>query len=217
MSAAAGELLSLGPVGLQLTPGCVPTRHFAVRLAEHEVTTRTHHGFCFDATRRPVWQGSELLTPADSVHPPHTRKVQPETFLAELASGTYRGTAMETMYPGHCLGSGDEIDAAMDLEASLAVDVSHVHMQLHQRVMSAATWSRLQNYAHVDEVHLSSNDGTRDQHRAIDDQTFGIDWALDHAAAGTPVILENYMQRQPVEDRVGTVSWILTEIERRQR
>ena len=120
---------------------------------------------------------------------------------------------METMYPGYCLGSGVELDRAMDIGLELAVDVSHIYMQLNQQVLGSATWDRLQVYDNVSEIHLSSNDGSRDQHRVVDAGTFGFDWATARAADGTPLILESYMHRRPRADRQLEIKTILTAIE----
>lgn len=213
MAAAAADLLALGPVGLQLTPGCAPTRDFETRLVEHRIPTRTHDGFHFSTQRQPVWDGAELLCRADSLHPPTADEVTPDDFLDGAESGRYDGVVLETMYPGHCLGTGPELERAMDLGTPLAVDVSHIHMQLHQEAMTATTWSRLQTYEGIIEIHLSSNDGRRDQHRAVSTATFGFDWAVARAADGIPLIVENYLHRQADDERRRMVDLILHGIE----
>lgn len=214
MVAAARELLSLGPIGLQLTPGCVPTRGFAGQLDEAGITTRTHQGFSFGARRSLVWDGLTLVCRSDSVHPPKDADLS-AGFLAGAANGDFDGVVMETMYPGHCLGTGRELEQAMDMGMSLAVDVSHVHIQLDSGAMRPATWDRLQAYDHVDEVHVSSNDGRSDQHRPVSEATFGFDWATTKAATGTPVILESYMHRQSETERHEAVHSIINAIEQR--
>jgi len=154
----------------------------------------------------------QLTSSSDSVHPP-SNAVLPEHFLASAVNGAFDGVVLETMYPGHCLGTGQELEQAMDIQMTLAVDVSHVHIQLGMGVMQSATWDRLQAYNNVAEVQLSSNDGRRDQHRSVDESTFGFGWATMKASQGTPLILENYMHRQPTDERRSVVALTLDAIE----
>jgi hypothetical protein len=202
MDGAADELLALEPDGLQLTPGNAPSTGFVETLSERGITTRTHHGFTPKALRRPVWSATgDCLTAADSLHPP--RKTAPEWPAWEVAraGGAWRGRCLETMYPGYALGDGGDLDAAMDERQPLAVDVSHLYMQLHAGALSGATLRRLFNYEQVREVHVSANDGRRDQHRPLESSTFGLPWARERLHAGTPVIVECYMHRLDIDAR----------------
>lgn len=47
------------------------------------------------------------------------------------------------MYPGYALGTGEEVERAIDDGIALAVDISHVFIQITQGAMSATTWKRL--------------------------------------------------------------------------
>ena len=75
MSAAALDLLALGPDGLQLTPGNAPTPGFLDTLARDGVASRTHHGFHPEAMKQRVWDGrkpgghARTLVPAVRVLP----------------------------------------------------------------------------------------------------------------------------------------------------
>lgn len=100
------------------------------------------------------------------------------------------------MYPGCPLGDGAALDAAMQAGVRLAVDVSHIFIQREQGVMGERTWAKLQDYALVDEIHVSANDGRRDRHAPLTADAFGLDWARRRAReASAPVILECYMHK----------------------
>lgn len=202
MESAASELLALEPDGLQLTPGNAPTGDFLSSLADRNVMTRTHHGFTPRALRRPVWSsGGDCLTTADSVHPPRTSAPEWRAWEAARSRGAWRRHCLETMYPGYPLGAGEDLDAAMDDRQPLAVDVSHLYMQVHAGCLSGRTLRRLFDYDVVVEVHVSANDGRRDRHQPLAADTFGLAWARERLRAGTPVIVECYMHRLDVDAR----------------
>ncbi len=185
MAAAFDALARLCPDGIQLTPGNPPTAGFAPTLP-----VRTHHGFAFDRWKRPVWSDDgRCLVDSDSVHPPAGSSWWAWVLDQE------RPPVLETMYPGHGLGTGAELDAAMDAGLALAVDVSHVFIQRHAGVIGPATWARLQDYGRIAEVHVSANPGTTDAHQPLTPDTFGLGWAKARLRAGTPVILESYFHR----------------------
>lgn len=182
---ACAELAALD-VGLQLAPGNHPTPGHAPT-----VPTRTHHGFSFTLRRVDVWDAAgRCLVGADSVHPP---RVLADPVEAWLERGGF--PVLETMYAGHVLGTGAELDAAMDRGVSLAVDVSHVFLQRAAGTITEATWRRLADYDRVAEVHVSANDGRSDAHRPLAEDTFGLGWARARLRAGTPTVLECYMHR----------------------
>jgi hypothetical protein len=198
LRAAAEELLALAPDGLQLTPGNLPGDGDRAWLAAERVLVRTHHGFDWHALRRPVWsEDAQLLVSAHSVHPP-----KGTLDLSRLP----RDGLYEVMYPGYALGCGDDVERAMALGLRLAVDVSHVLIQLHSGVMTAATWTRLQSYARVAELHVSDNDGRRDLHRPLTARSFGIGWARERAADGVPLVLECYMHKLSTDERAQQIS-----------
>jgi len=189
MGSALDALLALSPDGIQLTPGNQPTPGFAERAAA--LKTRTHHGFDFGLWKRTVWRDDgRCAVQSDSVHPPLAKHPACARFLdAETLP------VLETMYPGNGLGTGAELELAMDLGLTLAVDVSHVNIQRHAEVIGAGTWRRLQDYERIAEVHVSRNLGRSDQHLPLTADTFGLEWALERLRAGTPVILESYFHR----------------------
>jgi hypothetical protein len=195
MLSAARELLGLGVNGIQLTPGNVPTPGFQEWLERQQVSTRTHHGFHLKALKRRVWsKEADCLVNADSVHPPQIKDGIAETWKQKAERGDY-DRLLETMYPGYCLGCGEELSWAMDLGLKLAVDVSHIHIQLCQGVLDESVWHRLQAYDRIGELHVSANNGLADIHQALTKETFGLDWVRDRSSDGTPVILECYMHR----------------------
>ena len=187
MREAFDTLAALGD-GVQLTAGNVPTRGFLEHVRTSGVPTRTHHGFHDRALRTAVWSAEgACLGRWDSVHPPAD--------IPDLWLEAQRDQCLELLYPGKGLGDGAAAMRAMDLGLTLAVDVSHIFIQREQGAMSAAVWRRLQDYEAIGEVHVSANDGRRDQHQPVQVSQFGLGWARERGTSGTPVIFEAYMHR----------------------
>ena len=200
MQAAAEELLALGPDGLQLTPGNVPTPDFEGWLTARGVVTCTHHGFTPRAYRTRVWaDDGSLCVASDSVHPPKRHAPAAATWIDTARARP--ATVFETMHPGYCLGRGDELELAMEAGLSLAVDVSHLYIQLRQGVVGEPTWRRLREHDRIAEVHVSANAGRHDTHRPIAPGTFGLGWARERLRAGTRTILESYLHRLDAAQR----------------
>ncbi len=95
------------------------------------------------------------------------------------------------MYPGYRLGCGAELERAMEQGLTLAVDVSHINIQLCAGVMSVCTWERLQRYAAIAEVHVSDNAGRVDSHGPLTADTFGLSWAKERCVQGIPLVLRS--------------------------
>lgn len=190
---AAEELLALEPDGIQLTPGNLPTAGFELWFREKGIPFSLHHGFDWEMRKRRVWhQGACQALPGASVHAP----------LNPLNSQYLdSGFALEVMYRGYGLGSGPQVEEAMERGTTLVVDVSHIYLQLEQGLMREETWKRLQNYRLISEVHVSANDGVGDIHSPLEDDTFGVPWALEQSRAGIPMVLECYMHRLSVDER----------------
>lgn len=193
---------------IQLTPGNHPTPNFTATKAG--VRTRQHHGFDFTLRKREVWSSdARCLVGSDSVHPPMSKTEAAKTITSKIGLGSWLEAfrfdlptpLLETMYPDYLLGSGEEIELAMEIGVSLAVDVSHVFMQIAQGVITDATWKRLSEYPHIGEVHLSANDGRHDLHAPLTTRTFGLAWAQAKLEEGTPVVLECYMHRLSNDQR----------------
>lgn len=196
MQSAFDELIALGPDGIQLTPGNAPTYGFMAYVDYQGVPTKTHQGFTPRAIRQEVWKDDQTLTGHwDSVHPP--RQINNDWMPSE----DLKDQIIEVMYPGRALGQGGAIEAAMANGQRLAVDVSHIFIQLIHGTMSEKTWQKLQDYDRIAEVHVSSNAGDRDSHAPVDENTFGLSWAREKGAAGTPVILESYFHKVDDADR----------------
>lgn len=202
MQAAAEALLAAGADGLQLTPGNAPTRGFEAWLEDHRIPSSAHHGFCFDAMRAPVWRADGTCRfRARSVHPPRRGKPGAASFEARMAAGDYTALTLETMYGDYHLGSGAALERAMQAQLALAVDVSHVYLQHEAGVIGASTWAKLRDYEHINEVHVSANDGRTDRHLPIRADTFGLEWARERLAGGALVVLECYMHKLDAETR----------------
>jgi hypothetical protein len=204
MQSAAEELLGLRPeLAIQLTPGCVPTEGFSRWLVGKGVTGRTHHGFSWHALRRSVWckDSGALLVRAHSVHPPKAGSVAGTTFWEESQRHSETGVVFETMYPGHVLGIGAELERAMDSGLRLAVDVSHLFIQRTSGALRNETLEKVFGYSRIEEVHVSANDGTRDQHRSITETTFGLEWVREMFARSVPVVVESYLHTQSTGQR----------------
>lgn len=203
MQPAAEDLLSLGVGGLQLTPGLAPTENFRTWLDEQRITIRTHHGFSAYRLRCKVWSDDgDCLVTSDSVHPPLTNHPAQKLWWQRANSGDYHHLILETMYPQYLLGSGEELERAMDLGLLLAVDVSHIYIQFSQGSLSQSIWLRLQNYDNIRELHLSSNTGSADIHQPLSKNTFGLDWVRERAQDGKPVILECYLHKLSSQERL---------------
>lgn len=204
---AADDLLSLGPVGLQLTPGCAPSPGLKLRLEDSGITIRTHHGYSERAIRRRVWSPEgQRLTADDSVHAPATSECTAAAWADWSVANPHQVT--EIMYPGHWLGTGAEIAMAMTLRLPLAVDISHVAIQRATGVLSNDVHRRLMDYDLVPEIHVSQNKGARDCHAPLDDTTNGLAWARERAADGVPLILECYMHKLSTSQRVDQIGML---------
>ncbi len=198
MSDAAQTLVGLAPgrVGLQLTAGCAPSP------ITSDCPLRTHHGFTQQALRARVWDGGALLWHGDSCHPPLQREV-PDGWQPP------EDVVLETMYPGYAaLANGDQIAQAMDAGRWLAVDIAHLGIQMYHGILARAVLRRLLDYERVAEVHVSTSHEARDTHAKLDRTTWGVDWAREHLAKGTPVILECYMHKLTHEERLEQLAWM---------
>lgn len=196
------ELLSLGPDGLQLTPGNLPSPGFRAFLRGSPLALRVHDGFAWDAYRAPVFDaGGRILERHEgipwSLHPPEAACSGgvPDGLEAFLDDAAGRPVIVETMFPGHLLGTGREIDRAMERGALLAVDIAHLHLQEAAGALDAATRRRLEEYEWVAEIHVSASTDRSDAHLPLAPGTPGLAWARERMRAGTPVVLECHMHR----------------------
>jgi hypothetical protein len=204
MQPAAQDLINLGIDGLQLTPGNVPTGNFQQWLLGQKIDIRTHHGFCWQRLRQMVWDDdANCLVRSHSVHPPKTASAASQIWKRKAEQGSYQNILLETMYPGYCLGSTEEILWAMAVGLRLAVDVSHIYIQLCQGSLDRSTWQKLQNYPDIGEFHISANHGKGDIHQPITHETFGLDWVRDRISGDRdlPVVLECYMHHLSSAER----------------
>jgi hypothetical protein len=204
MQPAAQDLINLGVDGLQLTPGNAPSQNFQQWISAQKIAIRSHHGFCWQRLRQSVWDNDgTYLVQSDSLHPPKSESVASQIWKRKAERGEYQDILLETMYPGHGLGSSEEILWAMAVGLNLAVDVSHIYIQLCQGSLDRSTWHKLQNYPHIGEFHISANNGKGDIHQPITNETFGLDWLRDriNVTQDIPVILECYMHHLYLRER----------------
>jgi hypothetical protein len=161
---------------------------------------RTHHGFTRQALRAQVWDCGTLVWHGDSVHPPRQREVPDDWQPPD-------DVVMETMYPGYAaLANGDQIAAAMDAGRWLAIDIAHLNIQMCHGIIDKSILNRLLNYGRIAEVHVSTSHDSRDTHARLSDTTWGLEWARERLAGGTPVILECYMHKLAHEERLEQIA-----------
>lgn len=202
MESAAADLLDLMPDGLQLTPGNHPTTGFDGFLRSRQVRSVEHHGFSFGTHRRRVWNDDgTCAVDADSVHPPAVGRGIDRAWRRAIEARATPLPSLETMYPGHELGTDESLRWAMDRALRLAVDVSHIFIQMRSGDLRATTWRRLQDYARIAEIHVSANGGVHDTHRPLESNSFGLAWAQERRTQDCPVVLECYMHRLSHDDR----------------
>lgn len=204
MIAAFDELARLG-TGIQLTPGNLPDHGFRAHVTASSTPTRRHHGFTWRARKTETWRDHACVVASESVHPPLEHE---HTQWRAWFDAAPRRPILEVMYPGYALGTGDAVERAMDDGIVLAVDISHVFLQLARGAMHDRTWHRLQTYERVAEVHVSANQGRADSHQPLTSETFGLAWARERIADAAPVVLECYMHKlseQQRHDQLGLV------------
>jgi hypothetical protein len=213
MQSAAQDLMDLGIDGLQLTPGNAPSHNFQQWLSQQPLEIRTHHGFSWDRLRQKVWDSNgDCLVRSNSVHPPKIEDEVSQIWSQKAEQGAYQNILLETMYAGYCLGSREDILWSMAVGLNLAIDVSHIYIQLCQGSLDRSTWQKLQNYPHIREFHISANNGKGDIHQPLDPQTFGLDWIRDRTNGDRdlPVILECYMHHLSFAERQAQVKLVCT-------
>lgn len=193
---AARELLALGFESLQLTPGCAPSEKLESVL--EGVETLTHHGYTPTALRHRVWHDGAIVCDSHSIHPP---KASESAWLWDHDVATL--PVIEVMYPSYTLGSGREIRRAMEAGMRLAVDLSHLFIQLSQGAATQDDIDALLGYDHIAEIHVSQNDGVRDSHQPLTDQAFNLAWAKERA--DVPVVFEGYLHRLTRDQRLAQV------------
>ncbi len=207
MKFSAAELLNLKPYGLQLTPGNVPTKNFENWLNENKINYIFHHGFSWFALRQKVWdENGNCLVNSNSVHPPEKKNLMYEKWIKVLEND--KVPVLETMYPEYYLGNGLEIEIAMKLNISLAVDISHIYIQKCNDLISEKIWKKLQNYENIKEIHVSENLGKFDSHNSISKNSYGLDWAIERSKE-IPLILECYMHKLNENERLQQIKMIL--------
>jgi hypothetical protein len=135
-----------------------------------------------------VWHDGAVVSHSDSIHPP----------TADHAAWLWQADVselpvIEVMFPGYALGSGAEFRRAMDAGMRLAVDVSHLYIQLMSGSATRQDVAALMEYDHVAEIHVSHNDGTRDSHQPLSAATYGLAWARERS--DVPAVFEGYLHR----------------------
>ena len=199
---AASTLLELGFDGVQLTPGCAPEPMLHDDLLAAGTPCSTHHGYSNVAMRRRVWDDSGALgSTSDSIHPPLRENATTFWQLAETDPTAL--PIIEVMYGPYALGCRQEIARAMTLGLRLAIDVSHLHIQLTAGASTNDSIRALLEYENIAEIHLSHNDGTKDAHQPLQRTSYQAAWAKERQ--GTPVVFEGYMHRLSIKERLEQV------------
>lgn len=208
--AAWDDLCALGPDGIQLSPGNLPSPAFSQKVARAQKAARSttqtslqvslHHGYVDDALRTPVWStsGALLVSANRSVHPPMTRDGVSDAWWAAALDND---VVVEVMYPGYEFCGDRDVEHALDLGLRLAVDVSHLWLQRCAGVLSTAVERRLLESDRVVEVHVSENDGVKDSHTSLTPGCFALGWARERGRAGLPVVLESYFHKTSDSER----------------
>jgi hypothetical protein len=195
---AAEALLAAGVDGIQLTAGCAPDDRLAETVAATAV--RTHHGYSPHALRAKVWDSDAVLYgQTDSVHPP--RRGLEQAFFTRLEDGTYGDVAFETMYPGYTLGDEASLRRYLATGQALAVDVSHLHLQIVAGVLSAQGAELVYNYTNIAEIHVSRDEHGRDAHRPFTGGDYQVGWVRERNRAGAVVVVECYTHRMSAAER----------------
>lgn len=198
--------------GIQLTPGNLPSPNFHKRveqLAAGGVIVRFHQGFSWSHYRRHTLD--DQLHPIDidperSIHAPRqtprsVRDVGPFTTWADWQPTVLEyGLLVETMYPGYALGSGPELEMAMDAGVRLAVDIAHLSIQREAGVLSDETLERVLGYEQVCEVHVSHSRKGKDTHSPLQADTPLLDWARSKVGE-VPVVVESYWHKSSLADQ----------------
>lgn len=207
---AIKELMTLeGVDGIQLTPGNAPEPDDLIdHLWNNQINYSTHNGFSFTDMRQRVWSGGDLVDGSDSVHPPKDRD-QTKWFLPKVEDGAFSGDCLEVMYPGYYLSGDAHLEAAMTSCVPLAIDTSHLNIQAHAGVLSTRVLNKLLEYSHIQEVHVSHNNGLADSHQPLEEDSYLLDWARARHRSGTLLVYEGYLHRLNQDERQRQVSLVL--------
>ena len=210
LKSAAEELMQLGTVGLQLTPGLVPDPSFKSWLEQENISYLIHHGFSWHKYNTAVWnENADCLVTSNSIHPPKLDTPPGKLWKQRAERGDYKDFILETMYPQYHLGNGRELAWAIDNHFKLAVDVSHIYIQQQNGCLSNSVWQRLQEYEFIGELHLSANNGRADIHQPLTKHSFGLDWAKERSQDNIPLVLECYIHRLSESERLKQVELII--------
>ena len=137
-----------------------------------------------------MWDAGACVTDAESVHPP--KAGEPWRAWLDRAAAP---AIIEVMYPGYELGTGDEVERAMADQLVLAVDISHVFIQLDRRRddrrdLAAARRPTIGSPRSTSR-RIAARSTRINRSRA---DTFGLAWARERGAH-VPLVLECYMHR----------------------
>ena len=203
-----------GCTGIQLTPGNAPRLKERLLGALSGLKARTHHSYSAERTVGASWHRKDgVLTfgsPSEgrSIHPPFEREG-----TLEEACAFFSQSKMLVELPLYTQYLGATYKECMALyEATpfgAAIDVSHLNIALVSGGWTPKQANELLNLPNIKEIHVSANDGRRDQHRPLFDTDYGISWAKERAQDGTPVILECYMHNLEASKKEQQIELIL--------
>lgn len=198
---AYNQLISLNPDGFQLTPGNKINKSFKDTIS---VPYTLHHCYSWDKLRVELYDfdGNLRVHIEDnqSIHPPIPGKYT-KSFRYWL-DNVAADHIIENMYPGYFLGNDEELNALMDKNQRMAIDVSHLYICMFQKSISEKTLQRILNYQNIKEVHISQNDGRSDSHRYVTHNMPFADWAKERAKDGITIVFESYFHRLNQSERL---------------
>ena len=164
---------------------------------------RLHQGFSWTHYRRTILDDQLMpidIEPERSIHAPRCVPRNDRDLGPFADWDRWRPIVLahdllvETMYPGYALGTGDDLDDAMDHSVRLAIDIAHLSIQREAGVLSDTTLERLLRYPHTGEVHVSRSNRGRDTHSPLRCDTPLLGWAKEQIDVA-PVVVESYWHR----------------------
>lgn len=202
---AYNKLLKLKPDGIQLTPGNKVSSGFK---NYQTIPYRLHHTFSWTKVKEPIYDNNgkicrEILE-NQSIHPPVIKDYK-NTFKFWLSQITTE--IIELMFPTYYGGNDEEINAILDANFKIAVDISHLFICKTKSSISDNTLKRILNYQNILEIHISQNTGSRDSHDPINKKCPFIDWASERGQE-IPLIFESYLFRLSEKEQLNQVELV---------
>jgi hypothetical protein len=174
---AYNKLKNLKPKAIQLCSGNKINKLFKSIISPQD---KVHHNFSYYSVAPSIYNNNlELLIQDErSVHPPN--KLLNSMTFKEWLEKQPENQVFEIMHPGYWLANDEEINYYLDTKRPIALDISHVYILKHQKLISDKTIKRIQGYDNIREIHISMNDGRRDSHQPATKEAFMVDWVVEN-------------------------------------